>query len=308
MAIELFRYQASVNPVYKEYLEYLSFDSSKVKRIEEIPFLPISFFKSRRVLCDGKTPQQVFTSSGTGSGIRSKHYVSDLSIYERSFLNAFHRFYGPVDQYCILALLPSYLEREGSSLVYMADHLITKSSDPDSGFYLDQYGELHDLVLRKIDERIPVILLGVSFALLEFAQKFKLPESNLIVMETGGMKGRYKEMVRSELHMKLCEGLGVSNIHSEYGMTELLSQAYSTGAGLFKTPPWMSVQIRETDDPFNYVKEGRTGGINIVDLANIDSCSFIETQDLGRINSSGAFEVMGRFDNSEIRGCNLMVV
>lgn len=308
MAMEVFRFQAERNPVYSLYLQQLNKRVSEVKGLTDIPFLPISFFKTKRIITDAKVTQEVFTSSGTGKEGTSKHYVADLKLYEQSFLESFKKFYGPVEDYCVLALLPSYLERTGSSLVYMTENMIELSEDPDSGFYLDDHQSLHQVLLKKIEENAKVLLLGVSFGLLDFAESFQLPKSNLIVMETGGMKGRRKEMIREEVHAILTSRLGVKTIHSEYGMTEILSQAYSTASGLFRTPAWMKVMVRDTDDPFSYALSGKTGGINIVDLANIDSCSFVETQDLGRIHKSGEFEVLGRFDNSDIRGCNLMVI
>lgn len=307
LTLEVFRYQAKANPVYRDYLKALGRDPSGIKEISRIPFLPISFFKSHAVVCDSLEPEIVFTSSGTG-GKPSRHLVADLELYRRSFTNGFAHFYGKAEDYCVLALLPSYMEREGSSLVYMADHLIRSSADADSGFFLDNLSGLHEVLLRKIEAGKKVILLGVSFALLDLAESYTLPANEIIIMETGGMKGRRKELVRSELHEILKERLGVSAVHSEYGMTELLSQAYAHADGRFKTPPWMRILIRETDDPFSQALPGKTGGINVIDLANYQSCSFIETQDLGRWHENGEVEVMGRFDNSDIRGCNLLVI
>lgn len=307
LAMELFHYQAQNNPVYGEYLSALGKCSGEVRSIAEIPFMPISFFKTHEIITGSARAQEVFTSSGTG-GVNSRHFVADLRLYEWTFSAAFQYFYGPVQEYCVLALLPAYLEREGSSLVYMADYMIRASSDPDSGFYLRDLGGLYQVVMKKIQSGAKVLLLGVSFALLDFAERYSLPENNLLIMETGGMKGRRREMIRSELHSILARRLGVSKIHSEYGMTELLSQAYSLGYGKFRTPPWMKVLIRDTDDPFTLAAAGKTGGINVIDLANLNSCCFIETQDLGRWHPNGEFEVMGRFDNSDIRGCNLLVI
>uniref|UniRef100_UPI003567DA85 acyl transferase n=1 Tax=Labilibaculum sp. TaxID=2060723 RepID=UPI003567DA85 len=248
-----------------------------------------------------------FTSSGTTGNLTSRHFVPDLKMYEQSFTKGFEQYYGSVSDYCILALLPSYLEREGSSLIYMMEHLIRDSKHPKSGFYLHNHEELIATIKELKKQNQKILLLGVSFALLDLAEKFQLDLENVIVMETGGMKGRRKEITREELHAFLTKRLGVEKIHSEYGMTELLSQAYSKGDSLFFTPSWMKVLIRDTYDPFSYEKQGRSGGVNVIDLANIHSCSFIETQDLGRIHADGSFEILGRFDHSDIRGCNLLV-
>lgn len=308
MALEIFRFQYQNNPVYREYCDYLKTRPEKVDSLSGIPFLPIEFFKTREVLSEASAHTTLFTSSGTTGIGRSRHYVADISIYEESFLRTFERFYGPADEFCILALLPSYLEREGSSLIYMADHLIRRSGHPDSGFYLNNLETLKDKIEALEATQSRVLLLGVSFALLDFADRFSLSLKNTIVMETGGMKGRKKELVREELHARICERLGIEKVHSEYGMTELLSQAYSSGDGKFAAPPWMHLLIREPEDPFSYQEQGRTGGINIIDLANIYSCSFIATQDLGKIHADNRFEVLGRFDESDVRGCNLMAI
>lgn len=307
LALEIFDYQARHNTVYAEYLDALNKRPGDVRGLSDIPFLPISFFKSHKVITGPEEAELVFTSSGTG-GAPSRHYVRDPDLYRKTFNSGFRHFYGPVSEYCVLALLPAYLEREGSSLVYMADQMIRDSSDPDSGFYLHDLDALYRLMLKKINSGVKVVLLGVTFALLDFAERFSLPENDIVIMETGGMKGRRREMVRSEVHEVLTRKLGVKKVHSEYGMTELLSQAYSQVNGRFRTPPWMRIMIRDTDDPFSFAGAGRTGGINIIDLANVDSCCFIETQDLGRWHENGEFEVMGRFDNSDIRGCNLLVI
>ncbi len=311
IALDVFRFQATNNAVYKEYLLSLKTDIESLEQLEQIPFLPVEFFKSFEITTINNSPKDPiqFTSSGTTGQITSKHFVSDSSIYQKSYLKAFELFYGNISDYCILALLPSYLEREGSSLVYMADDLIKKSKHHQSGFYLHNYDELILTLQQLQDKKQKTILLGVTYALLDVVEQFPLFKggSNLIVMETGGMKGKRKEMIREELHSILCEGFGVKSIHSEYGMTELLSQAYSKGDGIFNTPPWMKILIRDTNDPFSYLPASRTGGINIIDLANIYSCSFIATQDLGKTNPNNSFEVLGRFDNSDIRGCNLLV-
>lgn len=307
IALEIFRYQAQHNSVYALYLKYLGTQVSEVKSLEQIPFLPIEFFKTQKVVASQSTPQVIFTSSGTTGDNVSRHYVTELEVYENSFLKGFQHFYGPAKDYCFLALLPSYLERKGSSLIYMMEHMIRESQNPNSGFYLNNHEELINTLnsLQKTNQKI--VLLGVSFALLDLVEKYKLDLSNVIVMETGGMKGRREEITREELHATLCNRLGVNKIHSEYGMTELLSQAYSKGDSLFKTPPWMKILIRDTYDPFSYQEQGLSGGVNIIDLANINSCAFIETKDLGRIHPNNTFEIMGRFDHSDIRGCNLLV-
>lgn len=314
VAIELFYYQAENNPVYKKYLQNLGQPSvltqlnrKRINRLEQIPFLPISSFKNHPVICEGLSREKEFTSSGTGSGGFSSHHVSDLSLYESSFKKGFELFYPDSNDYCFLALLPNYLEREGSSLIYMAQEFISNSTDKDSGFYLDDLKGLAEVLQKKQKQGKKYILLGVSYALLDLANHFPLNLEDGIIMETGGMKGRRKEMLREEVHQILKNAFRTEKIHSEYGMTELLSQAYSIGDGKFVCPPWMKVLVRETTDPFHIVKDGKAGGINIIDLANIDSCAFIESQDLGRKFNSKEFEILGRFDNSEIRGCNLMV-
>jgi hypothetical protein len=294
--------------VYKSFCDHLNKTDEKVNEITEIPFLPIEFFKKKRVISHGLRAQLIFTSSGTTASHTSKHLVADPGIYQQSFLHTFHQFYGDVSDYCILALLPSYLERDGSSLIYMMNILIEKSAHPHSGFYLDDLTALRDKLIGLDATEERVLLVGVSYALLDLIAIGPFQLKNTIIMETGGMKGRRREMVREELHQILQKGFGVSQIHSEYGMTELLSQAYSKGSGVFNTPPWMKILCRDTEDPFSYQLPGKTGGINVIDFANIHSCSFIATQDLGRVYENGSFEVIGRFDHADIRGCNLMVV
>ncbi len=308
LAMEIFRFQARENKVYAEFIHWLGRDPGAVIRLQEIPFMPIEFFKSHDVVSSSSVVQKTFLSSGTTGAYQSRHLVTDLKLYEESFVRGFELFYGPVEQYTILALLPSYLEREGSSLIHMVDHLIRKSGSSDSGFYLHDLPGLSKRLLQLDAGKRKVVLLGVSYALLDLLETGRLQLKNTLVMETGGMKGRRREMVKEELHQVLCSGFGVKSIHSEYGMTELLSQAYSRGEGLFETPPWMKVLIREPEDPFAYAVYGKTGGINVIDLANVNSCSFIATQDLGRSYGENSFRVMGRFDQSDIRGCNLMVV
>ena len=308
IALDIFRFQAEKNPVYSVFCEYLGRTKNKVTSFKEIPFLPIRFFKSRKVVSSKNIEQSIFSSSGTTGQITSKHYVTDIALYEKSYIKGFESFYGDVSDYCVLALLPSYLERSGSSLIYMVDDLIKKSNHPDSGFYLDEIDVLIEKLIRLDSQGIKVLLIGVSFALLDLVEKHQLNLKNTIVMETGGMKGRRKELIREELHDILKKGFGTKTIHSEYGMTELLSQAYSQGNGIFKTPPWMKILIRDTEDPLTLQEIGKTGGVNVIDLANINSCSFIATQDLGKKYNDESFEILGRFDNSDIRGCNLMVL
>ncbi|WP_223549550.1 acyl transferase [Aestuariivivens sp. NBU2969] len=308
MAFKVFKFQFENNSVYRSFCDLLYIHPSDITSIKDIPFLPIQFFKSHRVLCSSKPIEKIFSSSGTTGSVTSKHYVTDLSIYENSFQKGFEQFYGNIKDHVILALLPSYLEREGSSLIYMAEVLIKQSKHKESGFYLNNLTELKDLLLKLESEGKKTILMGVSFALLDLVEQYQFQLKNTIVMETGGMKGRRKELIRTELHNTLKEGFGVSTIHSEYGMTELLSQAYSKGHGIFNCPPWMQVLTRDTEDALTIQDYGKSGGINIIDLANINSCAFIATQDLGRTHPNGTFEVMGRFDHSDIRGCNLMVL
>ncbi|MBP6424645.1 MAG: acyl transferase [Flavobacterium sp.] len=308
IALKAFRFQYENNLVYREFCDFLKTDVQKVKSIEQIPFLPIQFFKSHSVVSTTNPIQTTFTSSGTTGMITSKHLVTDVSIYEESYRKGFSQFYGNIEDYAILALLPSYLEREGSSLIHMVDDLIQLSNHPESGFYLHNYDELIEKLIQLDQAGQNVILIGVTYALLDLVEKQSFQLENTIIMETGGMKGKRKEMIREELHQQLCNGFGVKSIHSEYGMTELLSQAYSLGDGIFECPSWMQISIRDTEDALSYVREGKTGGINVIDLANINSCSFIATQDLGKKYANGSFEVLGRFDHSDIRGCNLMVV
>ena len=308
MALKVFRHQYENNIVYREFCELLKTDSHKVKSLEQIPFLPIQFFKSHNVVSNTNAIEEVFTSSGTTGAITSRHLVTDASIYEESYRKGFSEFYGNIEDYVVLALLPSYLEREGSSLIYMVEDLIKLSNQTESGFYLHNHDELIKKLIELDQSGQNVILIGVTFALLDLIEKQQFKLQNTIIMETGGMKGKRKEMIREELHQQLCEGFGVSVIHSEYGMTELLSQAYSLGEGVFECPSWIQILIRDTEDALTYIPKGKTGGINVIDLANINSCSFIATQDLGKKNPNNSFEVLGRFDNSDIRGCNLMVL
>ena len=308
IALKTFRYQYENNLVYQEFCDLLHTNVQKVKTLQQIPFLPIQFFKSHRVVSNNEAPQAIFTSSGTTGMTTSQHLVTDVSLYEESYRRGFSQFYGNIENYVVLALLPSYLEREGSSLIYMVEDLIQLSNQPESGFYLNNHDELIEKLIELDSQGQNVILIGVTYALLDLIEKRKFQLQNTIIMETGGMKGKRKEMIREELHQQLCAGFGVSSIHSEYGMTELLSQAYSLGEGIFECPSWMQILIRDTEDALSYITNGKTGGINVIDLANRNSCSFIATQDLGKKYANGTFEVLGRFDNSDIRGCNLMVV
>jgi phenylacetate-coenzyme A ligase PaaK-like adenylate-forming protein len=307
-SLEIFHFQAKHCPVYRDYLAALKVDPAQIIEPEEIPFLPIEFFKSHTVLAEGRQAEIIFESSGTSGSEPSRHHVADAGLYRESFLRSFYSFYGSPEELCILALLPSYLERETSSLVYMMDHLIRWSGHPDSGFYLDQLEELSAILMKRNNDGHPTLLVGVSFALLQLAEQHPMDLWNHIrIMETGGMKGRRKEMVRSELHLQLKEAFDLDTVHSEYGMTELLSQAYSDGDGLFMAPPWMKVLIRDPNDPLTLLPHGKSGGINIIDLANVYSCSFVATGDLGKVQEDGSFEVLGRYDHSDIRGCNLLV-
>ncbi|GIZ09943.1 acyl transferase [Flavobacterium sp. UMI-01] len=307
IALKTFRYQYENNLVYQEFCNHLKTDVQKVKSLKQIPFLPISFFKTHSVVSNAHPIQTTFTSSGTTGLITSKHLVTDVSIYKESYQKAFSTFYGNIEDYVVLALLPSYLEREGSSLIHMVEDLIQCTNRPESGFYLHNHDDLIKNLISLDEAGQNVILIGVTYALLDIIEKQQFQLQNTIIIETGGMKGKRKEMIREELHDLLCQGFGVPTIHSEYGMTELLSQAYSLGDGIFECPSWMQILIRDTEDALSYIQDGKTGGINVIDLANINSCSFIATQDLGKKNPNNSFEVLGRFDNSDIRGCNLMV-
>ena len=306
-ALQVFEYQYKNNPVYQKFAQLLHRSPAEVNCVEEIPFLPIGLFKSHKILSSEASAEVIFSSSGTTGTQTSKHYVTDLKVYEESFRRGFTHFYNNVEDYAVLALLPSYLERKGSSLIYMVQDLIEKSNNPASGFYLHDLDELVQKLQDLEEKGQKTLLIGVSFALLDLAEQYRLNLKHTIVMETGGMKGRRKEMIRTELHEVLKKGLGVEAIHSEYGMTELLSQAYALKNGIFECPPWMKILIREPEDALSLLPEGKSGGINVIDLANINSCSFIATQDLGKNLGGGKTEILGRFDHSDIRGCNLMV-
>lgn len=305
-AIQVFRFQYEKNPLYRAYCDTLHIDPIKISRLEDIPFLPIHFFKSHEVKTTSFNEALLFESSGTTESITSRHFVKDSNLYRDSFQRGFEYFYGPASSYCILALLPSYLERGNSSLVYMADTLIKGSPNHQGGFFLNEFEKLQQVILENEAKQIPTLLLGVTYALLDFFEQFPTPLHHTMVMETGGMKGRRKELLREEVHQILKQKTGLQSIHSEYGMTELLSQAYSKKDGIFSCPPWLKILIRPEDDPIAVSRSG-SGAINIIDLANIYSCAFIATDDAGKVFEDGSFEITGRLDHTDMRGCSLMV-
>ncbi len=306
--LTVFKYQAEYNPVYRQFLQLLDTDVHTIEYIDQIPFLPIELFKTHKVITKNQPTQQIFESSGTTSAQSAHHYIADLQLYNKSCLQGFKHFYGSLKNYCILALLPTYLERERASLVHMVQLFINQSDCKYSGFFLSNYDHLRKII-KKVKEQTDrqILLIGVAFALWEMAEKYPIDLSGHIIMETGGMKGKRREIIRAELHQILQSGFNVKKVHSEYGMTELLSQAYALRKGHFSSPPWMKVRIRDIYDPFDELSVGHTGGINIIDLANLNSCSFIATDDLGRKNNKDQFEVLGRIDHSDRRGCNLML-
>ncbi|AXY75697.1 acyl transferase [Paraflavitalea soli] len=306
LAVDLFHFQYEHNTVYNQYVNSLPIVGRTIRSLAQIPFLPIQCFKTHTIKTTAFEPQAVFESSGTTQTINSRHYVKHLELYKQSFLTAFRQFYGPVQDWCIIGLLPSYLERRHSSLVVMVDELIRQSGHAASGFYLYEHEKLHSLLQELEAKGQKTILIGVTFALLDFAEKFPMPLRHTLVMETGGMKGRREEITRQQVHDILQAAFGLPAIHAEYGMTELLSQAYSAGAGILHCPPWMKAMVREEDDPFA-IRQAGSGILNVIDLANMYSCSFIATEDVGRVYDDGSFEVQGRMDNSDIRGCSLMV-
>ncbi|GHE41965.1 LuxE/PaaK family acyltransferase [Sphingobacterium griseoflavum] len=306
-ALTVFQFQYHNNPVYQKYVDYLGHEPTSINHYDAIPFLPIELFKSQKIYASSKTPDIVFSSSGTTGMISSMHPVADVDWYKESFRRCFQQFYGSAEDMAILALLPSYLERDGSSLIYMIDDLIRQSKHPASGYFLYNHEDLFRTLQNLKAAGTKTLLIGVTYALLDFSETYTVHFPELTIMETGGMKGKRKEMIRAELHNILSTAFGVDQIHSEYGMTELLSQSYSNSKGLFKSPPWMKVLIRDTNDPLTLIKNGRAGAINVIDLANYYSCSFIATQDLGKLVDDTSFEILGRFDNSDIRGCNLLV-
>ncbi|MFN8333965.1 MAG: acyl transferase [Cyclobacteriaceae bacterium] len=307
IALRLFRHQVEHNPVYGSYIRNLRIDPLNVSSLEAIPFLPISFFKTHALKTGSWNRETVFTSSGTTGLTTSSHEIADLNFYLTHAEKCFTHFFGPLDQYHIFALMPSYLERNGSSLIEMLRHFINRTGSADSGFYLYNHDELARNLERAKKSNRKIILWGVAFALLDFAEKFSIDLSGGLVFETGGMKGRRKEVTREELHRELKRCFNVSEVHSEYGMTELLSQAYTKGGELFFPSPWMKILVRETTDPLEKGLISKGGGLNVIDFANFDSIAFIETEDAGKLNPDGTFEVLGRLDNSDVRGCNLMV-
>lgn len=307
LAVEVFQFQSHHNPVYRDFLNHLHTDTTKIKEVEDIPFLPIEFFKDFDVVSGDWKPTLHFESSSTtGIGV-SKHFLDDASWYEKSFINSFNHAYGDHSSYCHLALLPSYLERQHSSLIHQVDYFIRHSNYNQSSFFLNDLDRLHSQLLENESNGIPSVLWGVTFALLDFIEKFEIRLDKTIVIETGGMKGRRKELVRTELHKRLKEAFGISDVAGEYGMTELMSQAYSKADGLYHCPPQMKLLIREVNDPFSVGLIGKHGAVNVIDLANVHSCSFIATSDLGKLNVDGSFEILGRMDYSDVRGCNLLV-
>lgn len=314
LALEIFHYQFNNNDIYRNYCLALRKEPNDIKSIDDIPFLPIQFFKSKLIKTGYFDAEAIFESSGTTGSINSKHHVKDVSLYETVFSNVFEQFYGDIKNYCVLGLLPSYLERGNSSLVFMVNRLIQQSEHVNSGFYLKDFDRLHQTLLNNESDHQKTLLIGVSYALLDFAEDFPMKLQHTIIMETGGMKGRREEISKSSMHSILKQRLGVNDIHSEYGMTELMSQAYSTGNGIFNCPPWMKIILRAEDNPLEIIKNKtdnssyQTGAINIIDLANIDSCSFIATDDIGKLYNDGSFEVTGRLENSDIRGCGLMTI
>jgi len=309
LTMEIFHYQYMHNDLYRSYVNILGIEPADINSVTQIPFLPVGFFKTHQVKSGVFEPAVVFESSGTTNTGNSRHFVKDVSLYESSFTNGFKIFYGDPAGWCILALLPSYLERKNASLVYMAEKLIEKSGHPCSGFYLNEFEELYALLTEMEKQKQKTLLLGTTFALLDFSERKPLPLRHTIIMETGGMKGRREEMTREEVHVRLKKAFGAAKIHSEYGMTELLSQAYSLSGGRFSTPPWMKVFVRDEEDPLAlYVQSNTTGAINIIDLANVHSCAFIATDDVGMIHPDGSFEVLGRMDGSDLRGCSLMTL
>jgi phenylacetate-coenzyme A ligase PaaK-like adenylate-forming protein len=309
LSLKIFHFQYRNNRVYRQFVDYLHSDIAQIEHYSQIPFLPIELFKKHQILADGFSVEAVFKSSGTTGSQNSSHYLAKTDLYIKSFTKGFEKFFGLPHDFVILALLPSYLEQGNSSLVYMAKKLIELSGAAESGFYLNEYEKLASLLTMLRNEGKKVMLLGVTYALLDLTEQFPIRFPELILVETGGMKGRREEMIREALHETLQQSFGVGQIFSEYGMTELLSQAWSKGEGIFETPPWMKVLIRDVNDPLSLLPEGKSGGINVIDLANLYSCSFIATSDLGKLlpGSNGQFTVLGRFDNSDVRGCNLMV-
>jgi phenylacetate-coenzyme A ligase PaaK-like adenylate-forming protein len=308
LALEVFNYQYKYNAFYQRYCSLIGKEITKISAVEDIPFLPIQFFKNQKIQTGSWTPEMLFTSSGTTGLVTSTHYIKDVAFYKTLCQQGFEQFYSKVEDFCFLGLLPSYLEREGSSLIVMVDDFIKKSKYPQSGFFLYNHAELCHILVKNKENNIPTVLFGVSFALLDFAEQFSINFPELIIMETGGMKGRRREMIREELHETIQKGFGTSVIHSEYGMTELMSQGYSKGFGRFESSATMKILSRDVNDPLSILtNSGRLGVLNVIDLGNLDTCSFIATDDLGRVYSDDSFEILGRLDSSDVRGCNLLV-
>ena len=308
LALAVFAFQYQYNAFYQRYCSLIGKDLSAVSTLADIPFLPIQFFKNQTIKTGNWAAETVFSSSGTTGTTTSQHFTRDLDFYKQTARQGFEQFYGKIDNYCILGLLPSYLERSGSSLIAMVDDFIKLSKHPESGFFLHNHAELAEILRGCQRRKIPTLLIGVSFGLLDFVENFTINFPELVVMETGGMKGRRRELIRSELHAIMTKGFGVAHIHSEYGMTELFSQGYSKQKGIFEPTSTLSVWVREINDPLSILpKKDKLGILNIVDLGNLDTCSFIATDDLGRVFEDGSFEVLGRLDNSDMRGCNLLV-
>lgn len=307
-ALEIFRFQAENNAVYKKFIQLLGLDVNRIQEVNQIPFLPISFFKDFRILSSQNPVHKIFTSSGTTGMIPSKHFVTDIGMYHQQLTKSFQHFYGNFEEYVVLPLLPAYAERSGSSLIDMVDFWMEQTGQEEKAYFLYDHKNLVQHIDLHRNSGKKIILIGVSFALLDFAENFPMDLSDIIIMETGGMKGRKKELTRQELHAILKQAFQTENIHSEYGMTELLSQAYARQDGLFEMPPWMQIKLRDSEDPLSFVENGQTGGICVIDFANINSCSFIATDDLGRFNASGNLEILGRFDHSDLRGCSLLAV
>ncbi len=306
IALEIFRFQYNYQSIYQKFCDGLKRNPDNVFSEQQIPFLPIGFFKTENIIAEGVIAETVFESSGTTGSVNSKHSVASLALYETSFQNAFKRFYGNVEEYCVLALLPSYLEKGNSSLVYMAERLMRQSNHPENGFFIHNFNELAARLAALEFQQQKVLLIGVTYALLDFAEQFPMHLRHTTIIETGGMKGRRKEMLREEVHQELKQAFNIENIHSEYGMTELLSQAYSNENGIFRSPAWMKVLARDIYNPLQILEPEKTGALNIIDLANIYSCAFIATDDIGIVHTNGSFEVAGRRDNADVRGCSLM--
>jgi hypothetical protein len=308
LALEVFAYQYKYNAFYQRYCSLIGKEFSKISAVEDIPFLPIQFFKNQKIQTGSWIPEMVFTSSGTTGLVTSSHYIRDVDFYKTLCQQSFEAFYGKIEGYCFLGLLPSYLEREGSSLIVMVDDFIQKSKYSQSGFFLRAHDDLCKILVKNKKNNIPTVLFGVSFALLDFVERFSLDFPELIIMETGGMKGRRREMIREELHQTIQKGFGTLAVHSEYGMTELMSQGYSKGFGRFERSATMQIFSRDVNDPLSILpNSGRLGVLNVIDLGNLDTCSFIATDDLVRVYEDNSFDILGRLDNSDIRGCNLLV-